>query len=546
VALATTAAPADPADAPPPTGSAASGADAFPEYESIRGNIDFWTRVFAQWSQGQVAVHHYDYPAIVYEVVDLPGQIEARYTEDQLDFVDALSEAWEDRLKTLAKKVASGKPLDEDEKEWALLISTNAGSAAIEDAHKRVRTQRGLRERFRRGIEIANRYEAELTLIFREAGLPEDLAYLPHVESSFQAAARSSAGAVGVWQFTRGTGRRFMYITAAIDERLDPIAAAYGAARYLGDAYDELGSWPIALTSYNHGVVGMKRAVAKHGNDYERIYLEYDGRSFGFASKNFYAEFLAARRIATNVESYFPEGVTPEPQLALDRILLEERTTPAALARAYELPLAELAALNPAWSRRAVKNGMLLPKETLVWLPEGHLERMADQGKTADYSPNGWIEGDGEYVVQPGDTLSTIARSYGLKLSRLRALNDIPSNDSRIYVGQRLRISDHAGTGIHVVRPGEALSTIARTYHMSLDALRELNGIQADDHLIRIGQRLRVNGAGTADIHVVRRGDTLLRIATVYGVRFTELLSVNRLSEASIIYPGQKLRIPGR
>ena len=153
-----------------------------------------------------------------------------------------------------------------------------------------------------------------------------ELAYLPHVESSFQARARSSAGAVGIWQFTRGTGRKYLKITSAIDERLDPIAAAHGAAQYLADAYEELASWPIALTAYNHGVGGMAKAVKDHGADYEQIFNEYEGRRFGFASKNFYSEFLAARAIARDPERYFPEGFDAESEQTYAAVELVRHT----------------------------------------------------------------------------------------------------------------------------------------------------------------------------------------------------------------------------
>ena len=221
----------------PPGGLAGPDVDEdFPEFASIRPNVEFWTRAFAEWSLGQVAVHDLDHPGVVYEVVDLPGPIEESYTDSQREFIEDLNESWSRRLRGLEKKSRRGEPLDDAEKAWALALVTNGGTGAIQNAHERVRTQRGLRERFRRGLEISRRYEDRFREIFHEAGLPEDLAYLPHVESSYQAAAKSSAGAVGVWQFTRGTGKLFLRIDSTLDERLDPIASARGAARYLRDA----------------------------------------------------------------------------------------------------------------------------------------------------------------------------------------------------------------------------------------------------------------------------------------------------------------------
>ena len=180
-------------------------------------------------------------------------------------------------------------------------------------AAERVRAQRGTRERFKHGLEISRRYDRQFRKIFRDAGLPEDLAYLPHVESSFQPTAKSSAGAVGMWQFTTAAAKTFMPAghshSHRVDHRLDPFASAIGAARYLSFAYSKLGDWPSAITSYNHGIGGMKRAQDQVGRDFVRIVETYASPAFGFASRNYYAQFLAALEIANNPVAYFPEGV---------------------------------------------------------------------------------------------------------------------------------------------------------------------------------------------------------------------------------------------
>ena len=525
-----------------PVVGAAPHDDPFPEPDGIRGNVDFWIRVFAEWNTGQVAVHDLDHPALIYEVVELPGPSEGRYTEEQTKFVEALRERWEGHLYAIEQKLAKGQPLEEIEKKWVLHVSEVAGSGSLVRIHERVRTQRGLRERFRAGLERSSRYLDRIRRIFRDAGLPEDLAYLPHVESSFQYHAKSPVGATGLWQFTRSTGKRYLTINSAIDERLDPIAASDGAARYLRDAYEKLGTWPLAVTSYNHGVHGMLRAKKRFGSDFTRIYREYDGRTFGFASKNFYAEFLAARAIALDPLRYFPEGYQPEPPDDHDSVVLEHRATPARIARAFGIPLDELTALNPAWSRRAVQKGLALPADTVVWVPDGSEERVAELAV-----PHGWIDDDGFYVVQPGDTLSDIAQSFGIGLSTLRRLNGLSGGDSLIHVGDRLRLDAPGSAATHVVARGESLYEVARRHGTTVQALRRLNGMPAGSSLIRPGQSLRLPGDGAREReHVVRRGDTLLRIASAYGVRLAELLSANTLTVHSVIHPGQTLRIPGR
>ena len=129
---------------------------------------------------------------------------------------------------------------------------------------------------------------------------------LPHVESSFNAAAYSKVGAAGLWQFMRSTGRRYMRVDDAVDERLDPYRSTEAAAQLLAYNYRVLGSWPLALTAYNHGAAGMRRAKESVGtDDFVKINRTYNSRTFGFASRNFFPSFLAALTIDENPEKYF-------------------------------------------------------------------------------------------------------------------------------------------------------------------------------------------------------------------------------------------------
>ncbi len=538
----------------------------FPRFEGLQGNVEFWTSVFSEWKLSQAAVHDLAYPGLVYEVVDLPGESTGRYTDEQKDFLESVRDSWEYFLYSLENKVRDSKPLADIERQWLGHITEIAGADALTNAHERIRTQRGLRERFREGLARSHRWDPEMRRILREAGLPEDLAYLPHVESSFQTDARSSVGASGLWQFTRGTGKIYMRINSAIDERLDPIAATHGAAGYLKDAFEKLETWPLALTSYNHGVRGMQRAKEQFGSDFEKIYSEYKSRSFGFASRNFYCEFLAAADIASRPDKYFPEGYDPEPVLDLDRFELPRSASVARLANRFDVPWQELAALNPAWTRRAIRQGAPIPAGTRIWLPKGTLPRTASGAvvePVLDIEPEpvattpktaagvaGWIDDDGRYVVQEGDTLSMIAAAHGISLSTLKTLNRIPRRHHIIRVGQKLHVDPRHAQPVHLVDRGETLSEIAQNYGVSVPALRVANDMAAQSSVIHVGQKLRLpqgsrrpNRASSRE-HVVRPGETLLRIAASYGVRLVDLLSANTLTMQSIIHPGQRLRIP--
>ena len=370
---------ATPPTPPPPKTAALVSSDAtFPTPPALQPQVAFWRNVYAVWGRHQVALHDNRHMSLIYEVVTLPGEVGEGYTAEQQALVKGRYENLKAGLRQLEFKMAANAPLTPEEQALATRLQNSGG--AIAGASDRVRSQRGLRERFKRGLEISGRYDAAFREVFREAGLPEDLAYLPHVESSFQAHATSSVGAVGVWQFMPDTARQFMMVNAALDERRDPVASAQGATRYLGNAYQRLGNWPLALTSYNHGVGGMARAQQQFGNDFATIVRSYSGRGFGFASRNFYAEFLAAREIARNPQPFFPEGISYEPPLNLDRVRLRQAVAAPTLAGYYEVSLWEMNRVNPAWNPVAQTGRVALPAGTLVWLPAGSVARLAQRG----------------------------------------------------------------------------------------------------------------------------------------------------------------------
>jgi membrane-bound lytic murein transglycosylase D len=271
--------------------------------------VEFWRNVYVKWRRSEVVFHDDRHLDVIYEVMTLPGYVDESLTPEQKDIVSRRRNFWKTQLAVLEGKLRYNAPLNAGERELLARLESGGRPLAsiLNGAADRVHAQRGTRERFKRGLEISARYERQFRKIFRNAGLPEDLAYLPHVESSFQPAARSSAGAVGMWQFTKAAAKRFMPGNHRTDRRLDPYASAAGAANYLGYAYSMLGNWPAAITSYNHGINGMKRAQNQFGPDFARIVQNYASPAFGFASRNYYAQFLAAREIASDPAQYFPE-----------------------------------------------------------------------------------------------------------------------------------------------------------------------------------------------------------------------------------------------
>lgn len=343
-----------------------------PVPKEIEGNVSLWTNVYGRWSRGQVAFHDDRHMGIVYEVLDLPDWANG---SDARDWVSGRQAELGARLGALEYKVAAGEALTPDEEALRNQIVSVAGPQAVFGARERLRTQRGMREKFRRGLEISGRYDSAFREIFRAEGLPEDLAYLPHVESSFQTNARSGVGAAGVWQFMPATGRLYMKVGGGVDERLDPVTAAGGAARYLRNAYERLGSWPLAVTSYNHGVGGMQNARSQYGDDFGRIAQEYRGPAFGFSSRNFYASFLAAREVAGHPQEYFPEGVAFESPLPAERVVLDQSKPAHQIAREYDVDMGTLSELNLAWLGPVRSGQVPVPAGTAVWIPNGATAR---------------------------------------------------------------------------------------------------------------------------------------------------------------------------
>ncbi len=353
----------------------------FPAPYSLQPQVAFWRNVYAVWGRNKVVFYDNRHMDVIYEVITLPGPIISGYTPEQKQLLKARRKRLKNLLAQMEYKVAVGAPLSRVEQVLASRIRASSGGVrAIAGASKRLYRQRGLRERFKRGLEISGRYNAAFRQIFRKAGLPDDLAYLPHVESSFQNHAASSVGAAGMWQFMRSTARQYMTVNRAIDERLDPIIAAESAARYLGNAYSKLGSWPLAITSYNHGVGGMQRAKTAMGGDIARIVHYYSGRNFGFASRNFYTEFLAAREVARNHQRYFPEGIRFKAPLNQDRIRLRQTATADTVAAYYQVSLSSLNRINRAWRRAAKRGRVPLPAGSMVWLPAGTIDRLVRRG----------------------------------------------------------------------------------------------------------------------------------------------------------------------
>ena len=272
----------------------------------LESRIEFWKKVYTKYGMDDVIVHDRIHVNLIYDVA-AKGEQDSKINAVQ-QALDEIRDNLDtpDNLSPYAKQVrdaitAEGLPLNND---------------TLAELRDNVHTQLGIKERFREGVIRSGRYVEAFQQIFEKQGLPQEIALLPFVESSFENRALSNAGAAGIWQFTRGTGRMYMNVNRKVDERLDPAKATRAAAKLLMDNYNALGSWPLAITAYNHGRGGMLRAQSEVGSsDITKVIDEYKGPLFGYASMNFYSEFLAAVDVYDNYQEYFGELVLDSPSM---------------------------------------------------------------------------------------------------------------------------------------------------------------------------------------------------------------------------------------
>jgi len=411
-------------------------ADTFSNPPATQSTVSFWLSIYTRYPLTQGVIHDSRYPEIVYDVIELEHPDTAgayRINDHRMRQARATYRHILDRL------IQTPGGDDPEVKRVAKMFGPSVTPDHLKKAKRRIRCQVGQRDRFRDGLIRSAVHIDAIHAIFRNAGLPEDLAYLPHVESSFNYQAHSKAGAVGIWQFTRRTGRHYLQIDAALDERLDPIRASEAAADLLKTNYRRLESWPLAITAYNHGISGMRRAKRRH-KTYAAIFQNYRSRRFRFASRNFYPEFLAAREAAKNAHRYF-DDLPPSVGRPTFQVTPDGFAPFKAVSAHFKLDSRLLHHLNPALRPSVIRGLQDIPAGYPIRLPSHEWQyRLAYNARIPHTLLNVRQKPCPVYRVRKGDTIASIAQRHNLSVGDVVAANNLSKRGNRIFVNQKLHL----------------------------------------------------------------------------------------------------------
>ena len=510
--------PADPSE-----GAQSPDSSLFPVSGPVAAQKEFWVRVLARVSTSEVLIHDEE-NLRVYATLRLGGPWDGRREQRMV------IRAERNRHEAVLLALAEGRTLPPGAEALAERLRKQFSGDSRQEVRRAaygVRAQPGLREKFRESYIRSGRYLPRFEATFRQRGLPVELTRLPHIESGFEGRAYSKARAVGMWQFIQPTGRLFMRVDGAVDGRRDPFISAEAAAELLRLNHRELGTWPLALTAYNHGVHGMQRAVALLGTrDFGAIVKGYKGPTFGFASRNFYGEFLAAVHIHRNIADFYGP-LKQDPPARFDVFHVSQPMPLDDLARRIGLPREALRPMNPALGSWVARGRGHVPRGYPLRVPAGQGGQVAHAFASGGARPLSPAEQDGAgwAFVAPGDTLSAIASRHKVSVRDIMAANGL--QDALIYPGDRLLVPKVAA---------------ARKTEVAKKAVP----VQKKEKAVPVqAAQGKKEGPTVPRAAVVARGDTLDEIARRHGESVKDLMAANKL-RGTVIHPGDRLALPSQ
>ena len=538
----------------------------FPCPDALRRRVDFWIDVYGRWRTNDAILHDAQRPHRVYKII----KGKACGTKGNTQFIKEQKRQIRLRLERIAILIEQNKTITQAKDKHYLNMFPERSPAVLRRATRNLRCQSGNKDGFRNALRRFGTYGPIVRRVLKDAGLHQDIQYLPFVESSYNPEAYSRVGAAGMWQIMPRTARELgLELNATMDERLDPEAASWAAARYLKDSRKNLTVaarskkanvsdselTPFVITSYNYGVNGMRRAIKKLGPDFLTVLNRYRTKKFRVAVKNFYAGFLAARHVAQNSKRFFGSYSKGRP-LRYDTIMLRSSVSIDRIRAVFGISLSRLKSLNPALTRFVWHGWREIPGGYPLRLPlrqGGWADKIAYLHSLPPEADRGTPK---RYTVRSGDTACAIASAFRVKCRDLIDMNRL-GRQAVIRVGQSVqipmrtsgkrRLLSRADPGVYTVAPGDTVCGIAKRYGVKCSALLATNELTSGS-VLSVGRKLVIPGAlaetrggGT---YTVRKGDSACGVASRYGVSCDTLLAANELSQQDLIYPGQALRIP--
>jgi len=584
--------------------------DPFPVSKSMQPRVQFWMNVFTIYSIHDRIFLDAENPARIYKVVNIQSAPFTPETsrEKRRQLLSQEKKRIAKILYFLGNYYGNAQSLKAEERRVYRLFGKRPKRKDFLQAIYRIRIQGGMKEAFKEGLIRSGQYLPYIQAILEEEGVPADLAYLPHVESSFNPHAYSKMGAAGLWQFTRGTGKQYLRINRNIDERRDPLLASRAAAKLLKFNYQKLGSWPLAITAYNYGHAGMARAVKKvRSTSLDKIIEKHHSKRFGFACKNFYAEFVAASLVTKNASKYFGPFQFDEP-VALKTVTLKKPCQLRHLQNTFQVSTQEIKNLNPALGKNVLTKKWSIPSGYRLRLPLSArdvqrndafvfsgIHKARPQNEKTDIqlktkpvlalknsakldSLNPDIQNNSENFGLYASASDKV-RSAPLSHVSLKEKETIakPENPIPVQVEKSVRpdINEDVirvyGESI-VVQPEETLGHFADWLQIPTRKLRQLNGLPFN-RSIRIGQTLRLDFSRVSHknfesrrlayheelrdhffkshrvegslTHQMRRGETLWAVANKrFDIPLWLIMDYNESKDLDQIYPGEMVKIP--
>ena len=408
----------------------------FPIDKEMRVRIEFWKKVFVKISSKEGFIHDSEDLSLIYKKINIEKMSRRR----RVRFVRSQKLKLRKLMTHIVIKKAEN--LSESEKEFYNAIG-KPDMGKLKLMSRRIRFQRGMRDRYYEGLGRSYYYLDYIRKEFSRQGIPEELAYLPHVESSFNFLAYSKVGAAGMWQFMRSTARLYkMKMNYLIDERRDPHLSTIAAGRLLKTNFKKLGAWPLAITAYNHGARSLLRAIKQlNTTDIGEIVKKYEGRRFGFASKNFYASFMAVVEISKKPEKYFG----PQVKLKLEEvsgIKLPKAIRVRHLSKVLGVSLSRLQFLNPKIRPHVFKRNYRIPTGYRIKIPKkddillGQLRLKLEKVRPIFKSKEKIAE---NHIVKSGESLYSISKLHKKDMAELMVINNLSSYDI-LFPGQEIRL----------------------------------------------------------------------------------------------------------